>query len=123
VFLRKDGTFSETRETKMSPECFVPRLDVPKARNPSKPYVKRTRKEWAEYRERLREEEALYWAQYEAAERSGEFDDLDWNPDDCGREATPEEVAELFDVPFDEEDFLELEEALRSEVSDEIEGI
>jgi Bifunctional DNA primase/polymerase, N-terminal len=88
VFLRKDGTFSETRETKMSSECFVMRLFVPNARK-SGDGVKRTRKEWAIYRQEQRELEALSWWDYEEAYQSGELaeamerdDELfdeDWN--------------------------------------------
>jgi hypothetical protein len=91
VFLRKDGAFSDTREAKTSPECFVMRLSVPKRRNQSKSsaYVKRSRKEWAIYRAEQRDAEATYWREYEEAERSGELAELmerddelydeDWN--------------------------------------------
>jgi len=45
--------------------------------SPEKPEsrVKRTRKEWAIYRAEQRELEALYWAEYEEAEVSGELAD------------------------------------------------
>jgi hypothetical protein len=72
VFLRKDGTFSKARETEMSPECFVMRLSVPK-RHKSGDGVKRTRREWAIFRQEQRDEEALYWQGLEEAEASGEL--------------------------------------------------
>ena len=72
VFLRKDGTFSETRETKMSPECFVMRLSVPDARK-SGDGTKPTRKEWAIYRQEQRELEALSRQDYEDVWQSGEL--------------------------------------------------
>jgi hypothetical protein len=78
VFLCKDGTFSETRETKTSPECFVMRLSIPeqRGRGNSGTYVKRTRREWAVYRAEQRDLEAMFWTQFEEAETRGDLDDL-----------------------------------------------
>jgi hypothetical protein len=79
VFLRTDGTFSTTRETKTSPECYELRLSVPKRRK-ADDGVKRTRKGWAIYRQEQRDAEDAYWHDYEEAERLGllpesEFED------------------------------------------------
>jgi Bifunctional DNA primase/polymerase, N-terminal len=127
MFLRKDGTFSETREDKMSPECFVMRLSIPKRRKPGD-NVKRSRKEWAICRAEQRDAEAIYWRDYEAAERSGElldaadearmeaerrgdFDDLDdWSPD------LEPEFFETEDEPLDPEIMADIE-AMESEVN------
>jgi Bifunctional DNA primase/polymerase, N-terminal len=94
VFLRADGTFSETRETKTSPECYELRLTVPKRRRRGDG-VKRTRKEWAIYRQEQRLAEALQAEafdyepddfevarlQFEDSE-AADFDDFDYDDDE-----------------------------------------
>jgi hypothetical protein len=123
VFLRKDGTFSKTREDKMQPECFVMGLQAKAGKPQGKTFIQRSRVEWAKYYAEKREQEALeeldriaYFAwqdehrdeiqeaideyNYEVAWRHGDFDDYQGDDYD---EPEPD-ADEVVDGDLDEEE-------------------
>jgi hypothetical protein len=130
VFLRKDGTVSKTRESKMDPECFVMKLEAKAWKPKGKTFIQRTRAEWAQYYATKREAEdaeaiarhdyeeaeqngdlaeAIAQYEYEEAERRGDFDNLDDADPDAPE---PDFELELMDEEpdFDDEAALDMDD-------------
>ena len=126
TFLRPDGTLSDTRETERSPECFVLNLEAKAWKRRGKTFIQRTRIEWARYyaqKWEMENAEAVYWHDYEEAERCGDFNDLDdWDvdePEDIDEEPDFDERLDYDDEPQDDE--LDIDEEIYFATLDDLE--
>jgi hypothetical protein len=75
VFLRKDGTFSKTREDKMQPEYFAMNLEAKAWKPKGKTFIQRSRVEWAKFYAEKRAQESweeVACAEYEEAVDRGD---------------------------------------------------